>query len=177
MSTVGKKVGAGLETVGDISADIRAIVGTILGVAMFVGGIVLLLRKPDWGQAKATITQANCTLTSHPSTPPAVSECIVTVAYTTEKGQKEVVRGVKLEGNHWKVGDTVEIEYSLSVPNVVRTVGLTTAQLKKLGWALVVLGPLVLIFSWLWAWAVHSSPTLGKFAGGLAALRIGSRLI
>lgn len=152
----GSAIGTGIATAGRVISDIRAVIATILGIAGIALGIYLLskAKKNPWQQANLTVTASNCPT----ATPPPGSTCIVSGHFTPAGSSSPItVSNLSLTQSTAQVGSTVVIQYNINAPNQVQSSGVSQKVEKTLAWIIIGIALVIMVISWLWAWAANKS--------------------
>lgn len=148
-STLGSDVYSGVATFGKIRAVIGAIVGTIVGIAMFIFGVMLVLHKTNLTQTTQGVI-TNDPLCQVSKTNNLLWSCSnIMVTFTVDGKTYNITTSADSEAKYVK-GENVTVYYQAGKPS---NASLSSDNTHFLGWFLVVMSLFILFFSWLWFYA------------------------
>ena len=141
----------GAATFGVVMSDIKAVIGSIIGLIMIIGGISLIVKKSfRINTIDGNIKSSNCTevIVNNNIT----YSCDISVEYTING--KTQTKSFKDTNSYkkYEVNDTVTLWYD---PNNNANIDIMSDNLHTLGWGLLILGIFIIIFSILWAYLAN----------------------
>ena len=160
----GDEIYGGAATFGRIEAWIGAVVATLLGLAMLVGGIMLATSHNVYtGKVQGTITQAICSQSQIPNQG-ITYNCSLVVQYVVN-GTPYLLNTSVSSGTNYLQGQFISVNYNPTNPADAQ-VNYGSAHLT--GWILIGVGLFIIVVSWLWVWVTYKSK-FAAAAGGVAA--------
>jgi hypothetical protein len=158
----GSAVYSGLAVYGRVRTIVSAVIVSLFCIAFLIGGIIAIRRKTKYtGKTNGTITSASCSPAQNNN-----YNCNITFNYQVS-GKSYTASSTEV-GSQKAVGETIQVEYVPSSPNLAREAEMSNekAGLMMIGFSL--LGLLI-------AWGlVYASMKYKPFAavegaGGVAA--------
>ena len=117
--------------------------GTLLGVAILIGGILMLVKKPAGTKAEATIKKADCVKSTDTSSKYAY-KCTLELSYMDAENKEVSVNKTIDTNTYYTTGTKVTIYYS---PENASEVEIDDSNRTVFGWILVGISILLLLGS------------------------------
>ena len=162
--SLGQEIYSGAAGFGKIEAVIGVIIGTIIGLAMLIIGIVMMFAKNIYtAKTIGTIVVANCSQYTANNTSDNYN-CSLLIKYTangTTYSKQFTTDGI----NRYVENMTVDISYNPENPEDSQ-LG-TVLNYKLTGGILIFFGIFIAIGTWIWLWITRRSK-FAAAAGGVA---------
>jgi len=166
-NSLGKEIYDDAGKFGNIMAIIGAIVGTLIGIAMIVGG-AMLVRSKTVLTAKTTGTIVNdpeCTVVQNTSD----TNCInIEIDYEIDGADYTTILSSSA-GAMYKKGEVVTLYYDPEDPEGAQ---LQSDNFHTAGWITIVFGILILISGWAWYFITRASKFAAVAGGAGATVRL-----
>ena len=163
---IGQELYTGTADFGRIMAIIGAVIATLIGIGMIIGGIVALHHTTTrTAQVQGEVTNNN------PCTPTAVNNvvkynCIIDVTFTLS-AKVYTANFINNNSNiNYRKGDAITVYYDPKNPS---DNGLLSDNSKIVGWVLLGIAPFIILFAWLWVYITRKSKVAAA-AGGVASI-------
>jgi hypothetical protein len=148
---------------GDIEAWIGAIFATVIGLVLFIIGIVDVSRKTSLtNTVEGKITKANCGV-PYQSDNQQLYNCTIDIEYTVDN-KKYSISISKTDNFQQIEGQTINVYYNPSTPEKG---AIQSDNSKTVGIIFIGAGLLIPAFAWLWLWIAYKSK-FAAAAGGVA---------
>jgi hypothetical protein len=167
--SLGKEIYDDSAKFGRIMAMISAIIGTIIGISLIVGGIMALRSKTNLTETVLGTITNDPTCTNISTSDESHVQCIdIEIDYEVDGIQYQIV--MTSSGNHTYVkGEKVTLYYDPENPS---TAQLSSDNLHPLGWGLLIIGILILISGWVWYYITRASKYASVVGGASATVGI-----
>jgi len=169
--SLGEEIYSGTASFGRVMALISAVISTLIGIALIIGGIYILSYKDKDKSIMAKIIdcpQPNnlCCDSWIDNNGGRNYNCILQIEYTVAgKQYKEVINPVG--STQYSKGGVIKIRYDPSNPSQVK---LGSPPPHWLGWVLIAIGVFIPIMAWIWVWLTR------KYKVAAAAQGVGTGL-
>ena len=180
--STGSKIYGGLSTFGAVMADMKAVVGSILGIVLIIVGIVLVRKKSIYTQMGTGIVLSNSC--SDPSIQPSPVKdskgfdinplqynwtCTLTVKNSDDKSQNPIKKTRQIDtvtsssrNFPYPVNSTIPIYVN---PNNQSDFDFSSDDTHVIGWVLIAIGPIMIIGSIVWAYFANKYKVIGAYEG------------
>jgi len=167
------KIYSGTASFGAIMSDIKAIIGTVIGIIMIIVGIVLLRHKQkETMKGTAIITNTNpCSVSASKDDKgnPVINwTCNINATLLNDDGTQSNYSNIINAGNIQSSTPPYEYGQKISVwydPNNKGNFSLTSDDYSVVGWFLIGFGIVAIIGSWVWAYFANKYKVIGAYEG------------
>ena len=170
MQSTDDKIYTGTVTFGRIMADIKAIVGTLIGlVAIAIGIFMVKTKYTKTKTTQSTISDVKCnqiTLNSGNST----WNCKFTASYTIDNNKYTKQLS---SDNQLFEGSEITLYYN---PNNINEISTEKDIAHVIGWFCIGFGVLIIISSIVWAWLANRYKVVAAVGGVQSGLSIFSNI-
>ena len=142
---------SGVATFGVVMSDIKAVVGSIIGLIMIIAGISFIVKKSfRTNTVDGTVKTSNCSEVIENNN--ITYSCDIGIEFTINgKTQTKSFKDSK-SYKKYEVNDTVTLWYD---PNNNTNIDIMSDNLHGIGWGLLILGIVIIMFSILWAYLAN----------------------
>ena len=167
-SGTGDDIYTGVSTFGVIMSDIKAIIGSIIGLIAIIAGIILIVKKSTrTSTVDGIVIDSICDEVINNSN--THYKCGIDIEYTINN--KTTTKNFKdLNSNQfYQLGDTVTLWYD---PNDVTNIDILSDNLHVFGWGLLIFGVCIIFFSILWAYLANKYKPVAAAEGVLSGINL-----
>ena len=159
---LGKEIYDDSANFGRIYVIISAIIVTIIGIAMLIGGISILLIKSHLKKISGIITQDSVCI-KVPSGNSTVRSCKSYVKYIIDDIKYGYSDGIVVNtgSNSHNKNDKVTVYYDSGAKDKPQIDIIPSV----IGWILIIFAILIMIMSWLWVWLIYKSKIAASVEG------------
>jgi hypothetical protein len=156
---------SGFSTFGRIEAWFGAIVGTIIGIILFIVGIVLIRKKHLLvGTAEGTIKNDPVCTTNYVNKDTQAFNCSnMNIEYSVNNTKYNITESIKGSSSNYIKGSTITVYYN---PNNPSDGKLDNDDSHVIGWVMFVMGILFATLPWVWVY-ITSKSKVAAAAGGV----------
>jgi len=174
METPEDKIYSGTATFGRIMADVKAVIGTFIGICAIAAGIYLVKTKyTKTKTTEAIISDVKCNQVFTNSKNSGVTwNCVFTASYTIDNKQYTK----KLSTTNYQQqadGSQITVYYN---PNNIDEISAEDDKSHMIGWFLIGFGALIIISSIVWAWLANKYKVVAAVGGVESGLSIFSNI-
>ena len=165
MSNIGKSIYQGSASYGRFMAIVSAVIATILSIILIIFGFKYNSSVSDYSQtASATIVGKSCS----PNSKNNQGSCTYTVTYTDNNGQK--IENVTFSTQtDMPLQSQIIISYS---PSNKKEIRLTSDNTKGIGYGMIFVGFLIILFAWGWVWITRKYEFAASASGFSSAFNL-----
>lgn len=161
--SLGEDIYSGAASFGRAWAFIGAIIGTIIGIGLFIGGIYLATRKVSIETVQAIITSVNCRPIQNNN-----QMCNIGIEYTFKNEKKNT--NIDYNGNRmFSVNQKIDVYINLDKPSEIT---IDSPASKTAGIIMIIVGIIIIGLAWLWYWLTKRYKFLGAAQGVGGAIDI-----
>ena len=173
MQSTDDKIYTGTATFGRIMADIKAIVGTFIGICAIAVGIYLVRTKYTKTQTTtATISKVQCNQVFTSSQSSNITwNCLFTASYSINN--KQYTKQLTTTNNQQFEGSIITLYYN---PNNIEEIAAEQDNAHVAGWFSIGFGVIIMISSIVWAWLANRYKVVAAVGGVESGLSIFSNI-
>ena len=165
---LGEEIYSDTASFGRIMAIVGAVIATIIGIGMIIGGIIALHHITSLtAQIQGEVINKNfspCSATAENNI--VKYNCILNVKYTVNGKDYTQTLTTTNSNLNYNTGDSILIYYDPKNPS---NSGLTSDTTKTLGYILLIAAPFVILLPWVWVYITKKSK-IAAAAGGVATI-------
>jgi len=165
--SLGNQVYSGTASFGVLVSSFRAVLGTILGILMFIGGVYLTRYRSRMKYITGKVSESSSCNTKYYSTSGSKynnsrEELVCTTPVKYEIKGKKYTHNLTTNSNKYKKGNNIKIWYNPSKPGIPQYSPISI----WMGIGLIMLSILIILGSWITVWLTRKYKLYGAVVGG-----------
>jgi hypothetical protein len=167
-SGTGDDIYSGIATFGVVMSDIKAIMGSFIGIILIVVGIGMIIKKSFRTLTLiGTVKSSNCTEIIDSNN--IHYNCDFTVEYNVEGKTQTKSFSNTYSYKKYNVNDIITLWYD---PDNTSNIDISSDNLHSLGWGILILGVIIIISSIIWAYLANKYKAVAALQGVLTGVNV-----